>query len=113
MKLIAKRLRKAAGPKVRITGITYPDVILGSYLSPDQKQKDLATLSITAFKGLINPALKKAYASAKGRFVDVTAATGAYGSFEAATFAFDYKRSPDEQRRAKSGALQPWPGPTP
>ena len=40
-------------------------------------------------------------------------ANPAYGSFEAATFAFDYKRSPDEQRRAKSGMLQPWSGPNP
>jgi lysophospholipase L1-like esterase len=82
---IAERLRKAAGPKVRITGTTYPDVILGAYLSPDQKQKDLAKLSIAAFKSLVNPTLEKAYASAKGRFVDVTAATGAYGPFDAMT----------------------------
>jgi hypothetical protein len=34
---------------------------------------------VIAFKSLINPALKKAYASGKGSFVDVTAATGAYG----------------------------------
>ena len=81
----AKRLRKAAGAKVRITGITYPDVLLGGYLSPDQAQKDMAKLSIVAFRSLINPALKRAYAGAGARFVDVTAASGAYGSFDATT----------------------------
>lgn len=38
-------------------------------------------------------------------------ANPAYGSFEASTFAFNYRLSPDEQRRAKSAVLQPWSGP--
>jgi lysophospholipase L1-like esterase len=74
---IAKRLRKVAGPKVKIVGTTYPDVILGGWVGTNPNQ-DLAGLSVVAFKQLINPALKAAYASAKGDFVDVTAATGAY-----------------------------------
>ena len=37
---------------------------------------------MTAFKVLINPALSKAYASADGSLVDVTAATGAYTSLD-------------------------------
>jgi hypothetical protein len=36
-------------------------------------------LSVTAFQSLINPTLQKAYESVGGEFVDVTAATGAYG----------------------------------
>jgi hypothetical protein len=44
--------------------------------------KDLAGLSVIAFQALINPSLKKAYGSAKGSFVDVTAATGAYGDLK-------------------------------
>lgn len=76
---LAKGLRAAAGPKVPIIGLTYPDVILGEWVyppgSPDQA---LATLSVTAFKSLINPELQKAYASAKAAFVDVTADTDAY-----------------------------------
>jgi lysophospholipase L1-like esterase len=75
-------LRKAAGPKVRIVGITYPDVILGDYLTGNPS---LATLSVTAFKALINPALQQSYAAGKAGFVDVTAATGAYGSMDETT----------------------------
>jgi lysophospholipase L1-like esterase len=82
---LVKRLRKAAGKKTRIVGITYPDVILGGWVSGVQADRDLASLSVVAFKSLINPALEDAYASVKGRFVDVTAATGAYGSLEEMT----------------------------
>jgi hypothetical protein len=78
----ARRLRRAAGPRPRIVGITYPDVILGRYITGQQADQDLARLSVVAFRSLINPALKKAYAAGRGRFVDVTAATGAYGSLE-------------------------------
>ena len=70
-------LRTAAGPDVPIRGITYPDVILGEYLSGASGQQ-LASLSVTAFKSLINPALSAAYASVGGQMVDVTTATGAY-----------------------------------
>ena len=78
----ARRLRRAAGPNVQITGITYPDVILGRYLTGQQADQDFARLSVVAFRQLINPALKAAYATGRAAFVDVTAATGAYGSFE-------------------------------
>jgi lysophospholipase L1-like esterase len=79
---LVKALRAAAGSKVPIIGLTYPDVLLGEYVYPSQPvtpaQMSLASLSITAFKSLINPALAKAYASAHAAFVDVTAASGAY-----------------------------------
>lgn len=79
-------LRQAAGPKVPIIGLTYPDVILGDYVYPSQPptaaRVNLADLSVVAFKSLVNPALQKAYASADGHFVDVTSATGAYGSLK-------------------------------
>ena len=72
----------AAGPKVPLIGITYPDVILGSYVYPTHPASassvSLAKLSVVAFKSLINPALTKAYASGKGNLVDVTKATGPY-----------------------------------
>ena len=74
---IARRLRRAAGRDVRITGITYPDVILGQWVGPDANQ-ELAKLSVVAFDQLINPALRRAYAKGRGRLVDVTKATGAY-----------------------------------
>jgi lysophospholipase L1-like esterase len=81
---LAKRLRKAAGKKVRLVGLTYPDVILGLWVRQPPNQ-DLARASVGAFQGLINPTLKKAYAAGKGRFVDVTAGTGAYGSLDEMT----------------------------
>lgn len=76
---LARGLRAAAGPGVPIIGLTYPDVILGMWVYPPTKpDTSLATLSVTAFKSLINPALSQAYAGAGARFVDVTADTGAY-----------------------------------
>ena len=78
---LAKRLRKAAGKKVPLVGLTYPDVILGEWVRQPPNQ-ELARASVGAFQGLINPTLKKAYAAGKGRFVDVTAETGAYGSLD-------------------------------
>ncbi|HVA08700.1 MAG TPA: hypothetical protein VNG12_18355, partial [Acidimicrobiales bacterium] len=70
------------GTRVPLIGLTYPDVILGSYVYPKQPAPasvvSLANLSVTAFKSLINPALTEAYAAGSGSFVDVTKATGAY-----------------------------------
>jgi lysophospholipase L1-like esterase len=91
---LVKRLRKAAGKKTRIVGITYPDVILGGWVSGQQADRDLASLSVIAFKTLINPALKEIYQSVKGRFVDVTAATGAYGPLEEMTTLAPYGEVP-------------------
>jgi lysophospholipase L1-like esterase len=71
-------LRAAAGPQTKIVGTTYPDVFLGNELSTNAAAKKLASLSVLAFEGLINPALKADYESVGGSFVDVTAATGAY-----------------------------------
>lgn len=76
---IARRVRKAAGPRARIVGTTYPDVILGLW----RENETLARLSVVAFKDLINPALRRAYAAAGGRLVDVTAKSGAYGPLDA------------------------------
>ncbi len=80
---LASQLRSAAGSGTTMIGTTYPDVILGSWVYPsqpaDQARKDLAALSVTAFKSLINPTLASAYESAQGELVDVTQGTGAYG----------------------------------
>jgi lysophospholipase L1-like esterase len=91
---LVKRLRKAAGRKARIVGITYPDVILGGWVSGQQADRDLAGLSVIAFRSLINPALKEVYQSVGGRFVDVTAATGGYGSLEQMTTFAPYGEVP-------------------
>jgi lysophospholipase L1-like esterase len=81
---LAADLRTAAGSKVPLIGLTYPDVILGEYVYPSlpatPARINLAKLSVEAFKALINPTLSKAYAQSRGVLVDVTAATGAYGS---------------------------------
>jgi lysophospholipase L1-like esterase len=81
---LALALRAAAGPRVPLIGLTYPDVILGSYVYPKQPAPagaiSLAKLSVVAFKSLINPALTKAYAAGNGSLVDVTKATGGYVS---------------------------------
>jgi len=74
---LAGGLRTAVGPAAPIIGSTYPDVVLGQWVHPPVNQ-NLAQLSVVAFRSLINPSLQAAYASAGGRFVDVTAATGAY-----------------------------------
>ena len=80
---LVSRLREAAGPTPRIRGITYPDVVLGGWVTGQPADQDVARLSVPAFKALINPALRAAYRSVRrGRFVDVTAATGAYGPLD-------------------------------
>jgi hypothetical protein len=78
-------LRHAAGPRVPIVGITYPDIFLGAYLSSAPAQKSLAAISVTEFHRLVNPTLKAAYATSGGQFVDVTKATGAYTPFSETT----------------------------
>lgn len=78
---LVRRLRAAGGRKVRIVGTTYPDVILGQWVGEGADQ-ELAKLSVVAFQALINPALKETYEGVGGAFVDVTAATGAYGSLD-------------------------------
>lgn len=75
---LASELRAAAGPDVPLVGTTYPDVILGAWVTGTPEAKQLAELSVTAFKSLINPALAGVYEGAGGKLVDVTEATGAY-----------------------------------
>ena len=95
---LAAGLRAAAGPKVPIIGLTYPDVILGEYVYPSlpatAARISLAQLSVVAFKSLINPALAKAYAPSGGVLVDVTAATGAYTPLTSTTQLIPYGTIP-------------------
>jgi lysophospholipase L1-like esterase len=88
------RLRAAAGSDTVIVGTTYPDVILGGYLSDDPGVQQLAELSIVAFEDFINPALQEQYEAVDGVFVDVTAATGAYGPFDETTTLEPYGEIP-------------------
>ena len=89
----------SAGNKVKIIGLTYPDVLLGLWVntgpggtpantptaSASASNKSLASLSVTAFKTYINPELKAAYKTANAKFVDVTHKTGAYTSLKKTT----------------------------
>src|SRR4051794_36692229 len=92
-KILLQRLRKATGSKTRIVGITYPDVLLGAWVGA-QPDQDLAKLSVIAFQSLLNPALKKMYESAGGRFVDVTKATKAYTPLDQTTSLAPYGEIP-------------------
>lgn len=85
LKRIVRALRAAGGARLPIVGSTYPDVVLGAWVRGDvfKDGYTLAAESLTAFRYLINPGLRRAYASAHAHFVDVTAATGAYGPFYA------------------------------
>lgn len=98
-KLVAG-LRRAAGRRVPIIGLTYPDVLLGEWVypaaSPDHA---LAALSVTAFKSLVNPALAAAYRAAGARFVDVTAGTGAYTPLTRTTTLAPFGSVPDAVAR--------------
>lgn len=87
---LLQRLRAAAGPTVPIVGSTYPDVILGGYVTGSALGKQLADLSVTAFRSLVNPALRSAYEGVGGSFVDITAATGAYGPLTQTTTVAPY-----------------------
>ncbi|WP_222598162.1 GDSL-type esterase/lipase family protein [Lentzea tibetensis] len=72
-------LRAAAGD-ARIVGLTYPDVFLGAWVSPDFRDgKNLAQLSVTLFRDVFNATLKAEYEKVGAEFVDVTATTGGYG----------------------------------
>lgn len=90
---LVRKLRRAAGPKVRIVGTTYPDVLLGEWVR-EPPNKTIAELSVPAFKSIINPALASQYRSVGGKFADVTAATGAYGSLDRYTRLAPYGRIP-------------------
>ncbi|MGC9961853.1 MAG: SGNH/GDSL hydrolase family protein [Acidimicrobiales bacterium] len=94
LEVLLQGLRQAAGASVPIVGTTYPDVILGLDISKAPALRELAQLSVIAFKDLINPTLKKCYSSVHAEFVDVTAATGAYGSLRQLTELHPYGRVP-------------------
>jgi lysophospholipase L1-like esterase len=82
VRVLVRRVRAAAGPRVRIVGLTYPDVVLGEWVKGTPEAQELARLSVIGFRDLLNPALKRRFEAVDATFVDVTAASGAYGSFD-------------------------------
>ncbi len=79
---LMQRVRAAAGPDVPIVGTTYPDVALYGFVLALPIASDLARLSVTTFRDLINPTLAEQYSMGQALFVDVTKATGAYGPLD-------------------------------
>ncbi|MET3806425.1 lysophospholipase L1-like esterase [Nakamurella sp. UYEF19] len=72
-------IRTAVGSAVPIVGLTYPDVFLGDALKGTSASITLAERSLLLFKDYLNPALNLLYAAHGATFLDITAATGAYG----------------------------------
>jgi lysophospholipase L1-like esterase len=87
-------LRAAAGPDVPIVGLTYPNVVLAGMLSPDPADRQLADLSVVAFRSLINPALRTMYEAVDATFIDVTEASGSYGALTETTTVEPYGEIP-------------------
>jgi lysophospholipase L1-like esterase len=94
------RLRAAAGPDTPIVGLTYPDVILGGYVSRTDSGGALATRAAAGFRQLINPTLARRYAAIGAGFVDVTAATGAYIPLTSTAYVEPYGVVPQAVARA-------------
>lgn len=75
---ILPALRHAAGD-APIVGLTYPDVFLGAWVSPEFPDgQNLARMSVSLFRDFFNRTLKAQYAKIGATFVDVTDATGGY-----------------------------------
>jgi lysophospholipase L1-like esterase len=87
---VLTQIRQAVGPGVPIVGLSYPDMFLGAWVSPNPDGQAVARGSVVVFRDVINSALKAEYAKAGAVFADITAATGAYGSLDATTTAPPY-----------------------
>lgn len=85
-------LRAAAGPDTVIIGLTYPNMILGSYVADGEPE--LASQWVTAFAEVINPMLKKQYEGVDGIFVDVTDGMGGNVPFDETTTLDPYGEIP-------------------
>ncbi|MFD7659594.1 GDSL-type esterase/lipase family protein [Actinosynnema sp. NPDC059797] len=92
-------LREAAGD-APIVGLTYPDVFLGAWVNTAfPNGQDLARLSVSLFRDFFNNALKAEYEKAGVRFVDITEATGGYGSLGEVTLDPTYGSIPTSVAR--------------
>lgn len=91
---IVSGIRRAAGPSVRIIGLTYPDTNLAGYLSSHPAGQGLVQGSIGFFRDKFNPMLRRVYEKAHATFVDITAASGAYIPFTQTTRTDRYGRIP-------------------
>ena len=90
---LASDLRAAAGPTVPMIATTYPDVVLGMYVTTPPNP-GFANLSLIAFKSIINPDMVQAYTPSNVSFIDVTTATGAYTPLKKTTKLAPYGKIP-------------------
>jgi len=81
---IVDALRHAAGPKVRIAGMTYYDPILSEYLG-NARQRSTAMNSVAIAKGGLNDPLISAFNARNVRVADVAVAFNTYTPFTTTT----------------------------
>ena len=79
---IARRLRAAAGRRVPIVGLGYPDLFLSYWIDPDTRF--LAGASQGIFRDSWMPKLRAAYRASRATFIDLAAEFGSYGSLATA-----------------------------
>ena len=80
---------------MRIVGITYPDVILGLWVTGEQSDQDLAKLSLVRLPRAPQPGAEGAYASVGGAASSTSpTATGAYTPLEQTTTLAPYGTIP-------------------
>ncbi|MCG8920756.1 GDSL-type esterase/lipase family protein [Actinokineospora sp. PR83] len=75
---VLAELRAAAGPDVPIVGVSYPDMLLGYWVTAGAPGRDVAAASVGVFRDLVNPVLRAEYAKVGAEFVDVTEAAQGY-----------------------------------
>ncbi|HWN35244.1 MAG TPA: SGNH/GDSL hydrolase family protein, partial [Pseudonocardia sp.] len=93
-------VRVAVGPDVRVVGLTYPDMFLGAWVSGGPDGHEIATRSLPVFRDALNPTLRAEYVQAGASFVDITAASGAYGSMADSTVVPPYGPVPEPVAQA-------------
>lgn len=79
-RVIAKRLRSAAGPKVKMAAMTYPNPLLAGWLN--QETRGLAGLSGSVLKTSLNREISKAFKRYRFKIADVAGAYGTYTPLE-------------------------------
>jgi len=90
---IAKTIRQAAGRRAVIVGGSYADVVLGQWVKGGNGQQ-LASLSVSIFKGQVDPLLRTAYAKQKIGFADGLRAFGGLIPFSKTTTLAPYGKIP-------------------
>ncbi len=86
------RCRDAVGADVPVIGLTYPNILLGPWITSPNRPAVAEAGAV--FESTFNPALRSHYEGAGAQFVDVTEATGGYGSLDETTVVEPYGEIP-------------------